>query len=947
MKNEQKGFTLVELLAVIVILAIILLIAIPTVLSIIEEAKEDAFLSNVKMIEEQVGLIMLQDGYVSTEMAYTVEGNVITGNVDELEMNLVGFSGSWTYERDSKIITLSTISDGTYIATVDSNTSFDDYQAVKLGDISIPDITLVGDEEITLEEGSVLSWIDPEISVVDALDPNVIDSLVVDGEVLDTVGIYNLTYTVTNIYGVERSVSRVVNVENDITLPELSSNVESITVNLGDNFIAPLVSATDNKDILINDNIEISGLGDVDVNTEGTYLIIYNVSDSDGNEAIPVSVVVNVVYNLDWLYKQEITIDSSKVDSNLTNFPLTIKLDDSNFDFGSSLPNGADIRFVDETYNSLSFEREVHIDGNAVYHVKVPTVSSSSDTKIYMYYGNPLASDAEDPTNVWDSNYLMVQHMGADLEDSTSNNNDLTNYGSSVVESNVGLARSFDGVDDYLSFNDLNIKNTDFTISTFNYDEVDAAYRFSLTMSSSVNDGNYILLSNSAFLLRNDENPSRVTISPAYGSHPTGYHYTSGNWDESTKTAKFILDNNTPNIAQDLSFTTIDNQDSFRIASYVDNASGDIHYFNKIVDEVRVSNIIRTDDWINTEYESLSGNLVTISSNISNNSVTSIDEYIVNELPYVQTFTVDSSKIDEGLTDFPVTIVLDNGNFNFTTAHADGSDIVFIDTEGNLLAFEREIHDTVNKKAVYHIKLNTISNASNTRFKMYYGNLLVNDVSNSDSVWSEYLLVTHLNTELEDLSLNNSSLTNNGTSVVSANLNEGRLFDGSSNIHLGDIFDKDLNDSSNWTITTISKLDTLPEVATTQFLFSLNYLQQYSYYRSTSWSAGFYSSDDYKEAAYTGPYDINYNYFVNTYDGTNLKVVINDEVNQTNIVSNATSMPLEAAATNPNQNYLGSAYSGYNNFTGIIDEFRITELSRSEAWLKAEYHSMFNTLIIY
>lgn len=40
MKNTRKGFTLVELLAVIVILAIIMIIAIPAVLSTMEQARQ-------------------------------------------------------------------------------------------------------------------------------------------------------------------------------------------------------------------------------------------------------------------------------------------------------------------------------------------------------------------------------------------------------------------------------------------------------------------------------------------------------------------------------------------------------------------------------------------------------------------------------------------------------------------------------------------------------------------------------------------------------------------------------------------------------------------------------------------------------------------------------------------------------------------------------------------
>jgi len=47
---NNKGFTLIELLAVIVILAIILLIAVPSILNVINDAKEGSDTSSAKMI---------------------------------------------------------------------------------------------------------------------------------------------------------------------------------------------------------------------------------------------------------------------------------------------------------------------------------------------------------------------------------------------------------------------------------------------------------------------------------------------------------------------------------------------------------------------------------------------------------------------------------------------------------------------------------------------------------------------------------------------------------------------------------------------------------------------------------------------------------------------------------------------------------------------------------
>ena len=50
-KNNRKfGFTLVELLAVIVILAVILVIAVPKVMNIINDTRKSTFETSVKLI---------------------------------------------------------------------------------------------------------------------------------------------------------------------------------------------------------------------------------------------------------------------------------------------------------------------------------------------------------------------------------------------------------------------------------------------------------------------------------------------------------------------------------------------------------------------------------------------------------------------------------------------------------------------------------------------------------------------------------------------------------------------------------------------------------------------------------------------------------------------------------------------------------------------------------
>lgn len=80
---KKKGFTLVELLAVIVILAVILAIAVPNVLGIINKSRDDSFISTAKMMVSAARL------KASTDLKYAPEnpgvGKLVPMSVLELE----------------------------------------------------------------------------------------------------------------------------------------------------------------------------------------------------------------------------------------------------------------------------------------------------------------------------------------------------------------------------------------------------------------------------------------------------------------------------------------------------------------------------------------------------------------------------------------------------------------------------------------------------------------------------------------------------------------------------------------------------------------------------------------------------------------------------------------------------------------------------------------------
>lgn len=107
-KNNQKGFTLVELLAVIMILGIILAIAVPAVGNIVKTSEEKAHKANVLLVENAARLasISVNDG----KEYYSIEFLVKEGFLDQKPTNIKDIE-----YRDGDHITINSLG-GRYFA---------------------------------------------------------------------------------------------------------------------------------------------------------------------------------------------------------------------------------------------------------------------------------------------------------------------------------------------------------------------------------------------------------------------------------------------------------------------------------------------------------------------------------------------------------------------------------------------------------------------------------------------------------------------------------------------------------------------------------------------------------------------------------------------------------------------------------------------------------------
>ena len=126
--------------------------------------------------------------------------------------------------------------------------------------------------------------------------------------------------------------------------------------------------------------------------------------------------------------------------------------------------NGYDIFFSQDPEGASKLDHEIDsynpVTGSASFWVRIPTLSHSTDTIIYMFYGNPAVGvSQENKAGVWRNNYLSVYHFGngttLGLADSGSAGYTLAGP-ATAGPGKVGGGAAFDGVPGgYLYYNSV------------------------------------------------------------------------------------------------------------------------------------------------------------------------------------------------------------------------------------------------------------------------------------------------------------------------------------------------------------------------------------------------------------------------------------------------------------------------------------------------------------
>ena len=341
-------------------------------------------------------------------------------------------------------------------------------------------------------------------------------------------------------------------------------------------------------------------------------------------------------WDTDWGYRKKLTFDNSEQTENLLNFPFLVKLTPANFIYAYCEADGSDIRFIDaddSTSLDYHFEQWTY-NGTSWIWVEVPQIDGSSSTDyIWLYYGNSAATDAQDEAGTYDDDghYVGVWHLndtdGATptQHDSTSYNNDgipvNTESGNFGVSGYINGVEDFDGTDDYVDITGVE-GNISVTTGTFELSikmasgmANDSQRHGILEIGATGNNDNLIAIEKSNLNRLQmgykesgvDYNAQILDIS---GFADT-WKYIAGVWDA---TNVYIYEDGVLKDTIDRTASPSINQSRLDQAILgADAVETPDAYYDGMIDEVRISNIARSADWISAYYLSTTNSFVTYS----------------------------------------------------------------------------------------------------------------------------------------------------------------------------------------------------------------------------------------------------------------------------------------------------------------------------------------------
>ncbi len=327
---------------------------------------------------------------------------------------------------------------------------------------------------------------------------------------------------------------------------------------------------------------------------------------------------------------QNTTAGGAGVSTNQSNFPIPIIVSNLNWNqdslnclFGSWNPNGKRVQFFDEIGNNLSYEVESFDTTNkiGIFHVKKATVTGNSSTDfITMGFGNdPNHADQDNAADVWSNGYTFVDHLTEPTGGQVDSRNGLVLTASGSASQNqigyLGKANLYPGAGASICPHNSILNITDqVTISNWFKLTANNALLKVMVCKEKVAGGqdvNYRFRVDSNNALRFSwTNP--IAVFQTFGANTVcdvagGWYYggvsaqTIGSDPNKQVSGKFYL-----NGAPDGTFTGSAGKtfmtNAWDLIVGNDSAS---HAYYGYLDEIRIANLLRTDDWMKLEFKSM------------------------------------------------------------------------------------------------------------------------------------------------------------------------------------------------------------------------------------------------------------------------------------------------------------------------------------------------------
>ncbi|MBT4360857.1 MAG: DUF2341 domain-containing protein [Candidatus Marinimicrobia bacterium] len=337
-------------------------------------------------------------------------------------------------------------------------------------------------------------------------------------------------------------------------------------------------------------------------------------------------------------HRKLITLNSSQISGSTahTNFPVMVEFTDVKLKSlanggGVVNPSGFDIIFTEADGSTLLDQELQNYDpatGHVLSWVRLPVLSPTVDTDIYLYYGNDAIFTNQSTTSTWNANYLSVWHL-EDLNDSSPNGHTLLNNLTVVNPAGVlGAAREFDGDGDYLEDQNGAIyldQLADITVSIWaKPDAIDTDRGLYIAKTPAGNDNKLSLRADAAGSIGGAGiNRWRTTIRASDGNqkHNSSDNQVTTSWHNLTLarvagSATDLYINGSLDVGATQTTRSGNTQGAltFIIGKGITDLTASS--WDGLIDEIRVSNIALSADWIATEHTNMAtpGTFHTIST---------------------------------------------------------------------------------------------------------------------------------------------------------------------------------------------------------------------------------------------------------------------------------------------------------------------------------------------